>query len=116
MSLDDLHKWDAKYTNREGVPDQPSAALADLANWLPSDGRGLDIAGGAGRNAIWLARRGLKVTVADVSPVGLSLAKQRAADAGVEIEAVCCDLDNPANLPAGPCRLLPVPAFDRGDS
>ena len=45
---------------------------------------GVDIAGGAGANALWLARRGLDVTLADISPVGLALAEDECRARGVE--------------------------------
>ena len=74
----DRQKWDAKYAAAEEIPREPSAVLRSLEKLLPRCGRALDVAGGAGRNAIWLAKRGLDVTIADVSPRGLALACERA--------------------------------------
>lgn len=111
MSLADLEKWDAKYNHPADVPTEPSATLVQLADWLPREGNGLDVAGGAGRNAIWFARRGLSMTVADVSPAGLRLAKQRAEEAGASLETKCCDLDNEANFPPGPWDLIVVVCY-----
>jgi len=108
MSLADLEKWDAKYHEATEVPSAPSAALLELASWLPHQGRGLDVAGGAGRHAIWLANRGLTMTVADISPVGLKLARQRAMVAGVSIDTVRCDLDHEQAIPGGPWDLIVV--------
>ncbi len=111
MSLADLEKWDAKYNEATEVPSVPSAALVNLAAWLPHEGRGLDVAGGAGRNAIWLASRGLSMTVADISPVGLRLARQRATSAGVTLHTHRCDLDHDKSLPEGPWDLIVVVCF-----
>lgn len=98
---DDRARWNAKYRARDHVPAQPSAVLVELAEYLPTAGRALDLAGGAGAEAVWLAQRGLDVTVADVSDAALELCRERAAEHGVALEAVRVDLhaDGP---PAGP--------------
>ena len=105
MSLFDQEKWDAKYAAADAVPGEPSAVLRSLDALLPRSGRALDVAGGAGRNAIWLAQRGLDVTLADVSHRGLSLAAARAKEAGVSFTPLRTDLqDGP--FPAGPWDLI----------
>ena len=103
MSDFDRQKWNAKYV--EDAASDPSAVLTSLAEYLPEAGQVLDIAGGAGRNAIWLAQRGLDVTVADISEVGLSVARQRAAEAGVSLQTLTIDFDV-EDLPAGPWDLV----------
>jgi tellurite methyltransferase len=105
MSAADREKWDAKYGGPEDAPSKPSTILMQLAELLPMRGRALDIAGGAGRNAIWLASRGLEVTVADISTVGLALARERATAANVEIQTIELDLEQQP-LPAGPFDLV----------
>ena len=55
-------------------------------------GRALDIACGEGRNAVWLAEHGWRVTAVDLSSVGLAKARQLAAARGVEIELVHADV------------------------
>jgi len=50
---------------------------AMLARHLPASGRILDIGGGPGRYAAWLADRGYGVTLADVSPDLLDIARSR---------------------------------------
>jgi ubiquinone/menaquinone biosynthesis C-methylase UbiE len=54
----------------------------------PAPARVLDIGGGPGRYAIWLAGQGYRVTLADLSPELLALAKDKAAEAGVELEGI----------------------------
>lgn len=106
MSAADREKWDARYAEPDRTTDaEPSAFLRQMEDLLPRAGRALDVAGGAGRNAIWLAARGLAVTVADVSQVGLDVAAARAARVGVALETIRVDLDE-APLPAGPWDLV----------
>jgi SAM-dependent methyltransferase len=63
------------------------------------------MAGGSGRNAVWLARRGLDVTLADVSDVALERAARAARAAGGPLATVRVDLEA-APPPAGPWDLL----------
>jgi 2-polyprenyl-3-methyl-5-hydroxy-6-metoxy-1,4-benzoquinol methylase len=105
MPADDRDKWNAKYSDPEFAPRNPSRVLQELAEWLPAQGRALDVAGGAGRHAIWLASRGQDVTIADVSAVGLQVAERRAAEAGVRITTLVRDLAE-QGLPAGPWDLV----------
>ena len=87
MSEFDRTKWDAKYTDPNFAPREPSSVLMSLARFLPAHGKALEVAGGAGRNAIWLAQQGLDVTIADVSSVGLAQAAARAGGvSGVSLE------------------------------
>ena len=60
-------------------------AFEDL---LPPNARILDLGGGPGRWTIWLARRGHRVVLADLSPGLLEIARRELAEAGVEAEAV----------------------------
>ena len=104
MSQADRHRWDDKYRDRELAGD-PAAALVALAEHIPHRGNVLDVAGGSGRNAVWLARRGLDVTLLDVSAVGVDMSQQRAAQLGVSIKTIVSDLDDEP-LPAGPWDLI----------
>ncbi len=92
--------WDRRYRT-EGRPEVPSPFLDQVDAALPIRGHALDVAGGGGRHAIWLARRGLTVTVVDVSEAGLSLAAAAAAREGVQVELICADLETEP-LPPGP--------------
>jgi len=66
--------WDAKYAERELVWSVgPNVFVEKYAASLPP-GRALDVAGGEGRNAIWLADHGWDATVADFSRTALDRA------------------------------------------
>jgi tellurite methyltransferase len=58
-------------------------------------GKALDIAGGAGRHAIWLAQQGWEVTLIDISETGVELARQRAGSLASSIRFVLDDLTGP---------------------
>jgi tellurite methyltransferase len=106
MSQADREKWNARF--REGstyAREEPSPFLTSLTDLLPRQGRALDLAGGAGRNGVWLARRGIKVTLADISSEGLALAGAQAARAGVSLDLRECDLEVDP-LPEGPFDLI----------
>ena len=93
MSEGDRTKWDARYRTGAYVSrPHPSAFLEACADLLPARGRALDLACGTGRNAQFLARRGLTVDAVDISPV--ALARGRAAAADLPIRWMEHDLDD----------------------
>jgi S-adenosylmethionine-dependent methyltransferase len=53
----------------------------------PAPARILDLGGGPGRYAIELTRRGYQVVLGDLSEANVHLAEQKAAEAGVKLEA-----------------------------
>jgi tellurite methyltransferase len=105
----DAERWDTRYAT-DGAPEEPSSFVVAQSERLPTTGTALDLAGGAGRHAIWLARRGLAVTLVDVSEVGLALARERADAAGVTISTTCRDLVADP-LPPGPFDVVVVHGF-----
>ena len=65
----------------------PSAFLTSLAApAAAARGEPSTSPGGAGRNAVWLAQRGLAVTLVDISDEALALARAHAARVGVALE------------------------------
>lgn len=85
--------WDQRY----GEPGfaygtAPNDFLAAHAERLPSKGEILCLAEGEGRNAVFLARLGFRVTAVDSSAVGLEKANALAAQHGVTIQTVVADL------------------------
>jgi SAM-dependent methyltransferase len=82
----DREAWNRKHAEGEhhfgGRPNR--FLVAEVDGLAP--GRALDVACGAGRNAVWLAERGWRVTGVDFSDVALAAARELAAEAGVEVE------------------------------
>lgn len=104
MADTDREKWDARYRAGDyGVGDP--AWLGEFEEDVPKEGTALDVAAGAGRVSVWLARRGLDVTSVDISPVGLALAREAAADENVKITTRVTDLEREP-LPEGPYNLV----------
>lgn len=84
-------RWNRRWAGeRANAATTPSAFLiAEIESLSP--GRALDVACGAGRNAVWLARRGWRVTGMDFSEVALRAAGELARAAGVEVEWIEAD-------------------------
>ncbi|MDQ3031320.1 MAG: methyltransferase domain-containing protein [Myxococcota bacterium] len=100
MADEDRVKWDRKWSEQRDVPRSSPSWVAELDVDVPREGRGLDVAAGSGRMALYLARRGLDVTAVDISPVGLTLAREAARDEGVKITTAVRDLER-QGLPEG---------------
>ncbi|VXC05372.1 class I SAM-dependent methyltransferase [Nocardioides sp. AX2bis] len=76
----DAGAWDERYAGRELVWSlEPNAFVAQECSDLPP-GRALDVACGEGRNALWLAGRGWRVTAADFSAAALEKGRALAAE------------------------------------
>ena len=88
----DSIEWDHRYAGREllwtGEPNR--FLVSESAGLRP--GRALDLACGEGRNAVWLARQGWKVTGVDFSAVALEKARRLAESSAVDAEWVVADL------------------------
>lgn len=85
--------WDRRYSERGLLwSSDPNRFLVAEVGDLPP-GRALDLACGEGRNALWLAALGWRVTGVDYSQVAIAKARDRAvADGTVGVEFVCADL------------------------
>jgi SAM-dependent methyltransferase len=84
--------WNARYATTELLwTAEPNLLFAAEVEGL-TPGRALDLACGEGRNAVWLAERGWRVTGIDFSDVALAKAERLAASRGVEVEWVVADV------------------------
>ncbi|MGD1011615.1 MAG: class I SAM-dependent methyltransferase [Acidimicrobiales bacterium] len=84
--------WDERYGTEELVwKAEPNRFLVEELQSL-APGRALDIACGEGRNSLWLASRGWRVTGIDFSAVGLAKARQMAAARQVEVTFIEADV------------------------
>ncbi len=80
-------RWDEIYQGSAvKVPVSPSTLVLETTANLPA-GLALDIGMGNGRNAVYLARKGWKVTGIDVSREAIKQAQAQAAKVGATIEA-----------------------------
>lgn len=100
MSLADQERWDARY--RAGAySDRPHPSAFLQQRWpqldLPPGARVLDVACGAGRNALYLAALGCEVSAIDGSAVALERARSTSPD--LEVQWQVADLEH--GLPAG---------------
>jgi SAM-dependent methyltransferase len=85
--------WDSRYSGAEyAYGTAPNVGLAALEHLLPRDSRVLVPGDGEGRNGVWLASRGHRVTLVDQSAAGLRKCAQLAATRGVGVESVHADL------------------------
>ncbi len=91
----DSQQWDERYSGSEFEwTTRPNQFVAAELAGLPP-GRALDLAAGEGRNAVWLAERGWRVTAVDFSRVGLEKGRKLAAARGVDpahVDWVVADL------------------------
>jgi tellurite methyltransferase len=71
---------------------EPAQLLVDNMDLLPK-GRALDVAMGAGRNAVYLAKAGFEVEGVDRSPEAVSKALELARNSDVHIRAHVADLE-----------------------
>ena len=93
MPESDRVKWDARYSESGPLPLTPPRWLADVGHLVPTQGRALDLAAGAGCISGWLAARGLDVTAVDISPAGLELARQNLQAQGFTAKTIEADLE-----------------------
>jgi SAM-dependent methyltransferase len=85
MEIDEKSLWDKKYSEGSHGSLQPDPFLvAAYEEFLSaaSPGLALDVAGGVGRHAIWLAQRGWRVKLRDISEVGVRQAEENAKQTG----------------------------------
>ena len=85
MDENEQIRWNQRYTESPSSWVEPDSFLVSaydefLADTAPA--AALDIAGGAGRNSVWLAERGWRVKLIDISDVALQLAREKFQAAG----------------------------------
>jgi SAM-dependent methyltransferase len=102
MSEADKDKWNRRY--RDGAYRERMHPSALLREWQlrlrdsSSQRRAVDLACGAGRNSLYLARQGWTVTALDISQVALDRLTAGAAKERLPIACVQADLDTAAPL------------------
>jgi SAM-dependent methyltransferase len=91
--------WDERYRAGRHASEEPDSFVVSTRElWIPTQpAEALDAACGAGRNSIYLARNGYRVSALDVSSEALRLTRERAGDLDivtrqVDLEAATADL------------------------
>jgi tellurite methyltransferase len=92
MSNQDRTRWNQRYAEDSYHKNNPVTLLEDWLPKLPA-GRALDVACGAGRNALYLAQAGYQVDAIDISAEGLNQARQKAEHQGLSINWIEHDFD-----------------------
>jgi len=84
METDEKSIWNRKFSEQSHTSLEPDpflvSAYDEFLSVLPA-GSVLDVASGAGRHSIWLAQRGWRARLLDISDVGISLAERNASRA-----------------------------------
>lgn len=89
-----LDEWNDRYRSREELATDPAALLVEAVRDLPP-GRALDLACGAGRNAVYLAEHGWDVVAIDGASEAIRLVQQH----DPSIDARVIDLEKNERLP-----------------
>jgi len=103
MGMDEKTLWDKKYGVRSHSSLEPDPFLVSAYDEFlfgTTPGFALDVAGGVGRHSIWLAQRGWRVKLLDISEVGIQQAMENAKRSGTasSISADICDLNTMQDL------------------
>jgi len=91
--------WNAKYQagSHASLKPDPFLLQADkdyVRPLLPARGTVLDVAGGAGRHALFYAKQGWKTTLLDVSETGIALAQKTARRGKLPVETIVADMNS----------------------
>ena len=79
----DSRAWDERYAGAEYAWDSRPNRFVELHLAELAPGTAIDLATGEGRNAVWLAQQGWRVTAVDFSETGLAKGRRLADDHGV---------------------------------
>lgn len=85
--------WEGRYAEEGYIfGTDPAAFLAREAHWIEPGQSALLLADGEGRNSVFLAERGVKVTAMDYVARAIEKARALAADKGVEVDFNLADI------------------------
>ena len=92
-TLDSKTQWDQRYSRPNFIYGKsPAQFLAENYEYIPFEGSVLDMGMGEGRNAVFLAQKGYKVTGIDISSVAIKKSYLLANEFGVKIKGVVASL------------------------
>ena len=85
--------WDSRFAKERYVYGvEPNSFLVENATRLPAGGHILMPGDGEGRNSVWLAKSGFRVTAVDYSMEGFKKGKKLADLHNTSYETICADL------------------------
>ncbi|MCL1990512.1 MAG: class I SAM-dependent methyltransferase [Defluviitaleaceae bacterium] len=87
-----------EWTRLDRRPIEFEIAKRFLARFIKPGDKVLDMGGGPGRYAIWLAKMGCKVTLADLSSKNVGFVKKKSKELGLSIRALQLDARYPDGL------------------
>jgi SAM-dependent methyltransferase len=92
-SKDSKVEWDQRYARSIFIYGKsPAQFLAENYQYIPFEASVLDMGMGEGRNAVFLAQKGYKVTGIDISSVAVKKANLLAQEFGVKIKGIVASL------------------------
>lgn len=92
---DDKSKWDQRYSKQNFVYGKlPSKFLAENYSYIKTGSSVLDMGMGEGRNAVFLAQKGYKVTGVDISSIAVRKANLLAKEYDVRIRTITASLES----------------------
>jgi tellurite methyltransferase len=97
MMKDERTNWNRRYSQGSHASLEPDPLLVSgyeefIQPLFPQAGRTLDVAGGVGRHAIWLAERNWQVDLLDISEVGMQKARENSGPLAERISFTVRDL------------------------
>ena len=103
-----VERWNERYADRDYLwKVEPNQFVERHVSGL-EPGTAVDLAAGEGRNAVWLARQGWRVTAVDFSQAGLDKTERLAVDSGVADRVMTVNADALAWAPAEPLDLVVI--------
>ncbi len=96
MELDEKASWNQKYSEGSHGSLEPDPFLVSAYDEFlfgTTPGLALDVAGGVGRHSIWLAQRGWRVKLLDISEVGIRQAEENAKRTGTA-SSIAAEISN----------------------
>lgn len=114
VSQDSKAQWDERYSRPTFIYGKaPAEFLAENYQYIPFEGSVLDMGMGEGRNAVFLAQKGYKVTGIDISSVAVKKSYLLAQEFGVKIKGVVASLQNYKIAPASYDAIIAFYYIDR---
>jgi SAM-dependent methyltransferase len=108
----EVERWDERYRTGDTPWDtgRPSSELQRvIAEEQIQPYLAIELGCGTGSNAVWLAMQDYEVTAADLSPLAIAQARERAEGVGARVRFLVADVLAPPDL-GGPYQFF----FDRG--